>query len=481
MAATPPSYHQIVSPTLRIPDDPAVSIPVGILACQRDPLLRSLHTTVVSATEHQPPPPPAANKGKKAVLAPELPAGPLLAVLLHDTVIFPEGGGQPTDTGSLSAAGRDWAVVQCKRHAAHAVHYVRVPEGTAASDALRVFAPGAPVSVSVDWERRYDHMTLHTAQHLLSALLETRLQLPTLSWSLTGYPAPCYVEVPRSMTPEEIASVQDAANRLVFEGRRVHVEVQEMESKDTAAAGRASGRGLPGDYTGGVHRVIVIDGVDRNPCCGTHLPSLHNLQLFLLPHTDALARTTTRLHFLAGPRLPAHLAATHARLAAAAGTLSCGLPDVPARVALGAEERRRAERRAADVERELAAALAAQLLAGAPRRHVHRADDTPGALAFLVAIAAACEREAGAAGREAAAGGYLLVLSSSPAAQSAGSVSVVCVCGSDEGQVQAVGAALRSGLGVRGGGRGARWTGKRTGVWRVGREGAVVEEALASV
>ena len=52
------------------------------------------------------------------------------------------------------------------------------------------------------------------------------------------------------------------------------------------------------------------------------LPSLHNLQLFLLPHTDALSRSTTRLYFLAGPRLIAHLAATHAQLTAAASTLT---------------------------------------------------------------------------------------------------------------------------------------------------------------
>ena len=108
-------------------------------------------------------------------------------------------------------------------------------------------------------------MTLHTSQHLLSALLETRLQLPTLSWSLTSYPQPCYVEVPRSMTQEEIAAIQNEANRLVFEGRQVHVEVQEMESKEEGDGSRAFGRGLPSDYTGGVHRVIVIDGVDRNP------------------------------------------------------------------------------------------------------------------------------------------------------------------------------------------------------------------------
>jgi misacylated tRNA(Ala) deacylase len=97
-------------------------------------------------------------------------------------------------------------------------------------------------------------MTLHTSQHLLSALLETRLQLPTLSWSLTTYPAPCYVEIPRGMTVEEISIIQEEANRLVVEGRRIHVEVEQLDPKtkkpvEKLESGRAVGKGLPEDYT----------------------------------------------------------------------------------------------------------------------------------------------------------------------------------------------------------------------------------------
>ena len=113
-------------------------------------------------------------------------------------------------------------------------------------------------------------MAMHTSQHLLSAVLETRLNLPTLSWSLTAYPSPCYVELPRSMTIEEISIAQQEANRYVLEGRKIHVEVQELnrdQEQDVPKLenGRAVGKGLPTDYTGGGKRVVVIDGVDRNP------------------------------------------------------------------------------------------------------------------------------------------------------------------------------------------------------------------------
>ena len=113
-------------------------------------------------------------------------------------------------------------------------------------------------------------MTLHTSQHLLSAVLEGRLQLPTLSWSLTAYPSPCYVEIPRSLTPEEVRSIQDEANTLVFEGRRVRIEVEELHANNVPGVarlenGRTAGKALPSDYTDGVKRTVIIDGVDRNP------------------------------------------------------------------------------------------------------------------------------------------------------------------------------------------------------------------------
>ena len=121
---------------------------------------------------------------------------------------------------------------------------------------------------------------MHTSQHLLSAVLDTR-NLPTLSWSLTAWPTPSYVEIPRAMSADEIASVQAEANRLVFEGRSVHVEVEELhdENKPDQAkleSGRNVGKALPADYTGGVKRTVVIDGVDRNPC----VPFLFTLTVY---------------------------------------------------------------------------------------------------------------------------------------------------------------------------------------------------------
>jgi len=407
-------------------------------------------------------------------------------VILHDTVLFPEGGGQPSDTGILRVGEGDrrveLEVVEVRRVGGHAVHHVR------AKDEVHL-APGDNVMTALDekgFNRRLDHMCMHTSQHLLSALLETHLELPTLSWALTTYPTPSYVELPRALTLEEIVRIQGLAHTLAYEGRAVHVEVEPLGEDNrpgvaTVASGRTVGKALPQDYTGGVKRTVVIDGVDRNPCCGTHLPSLNNLQLFLLPQTESLTRgatSTARLFFLCGPRLHAHLNSSHSVLVKTAGIMSCGAPDVPERVNQAVEERRRLDKRAEELETELAKIVASQLLADPAgtetiKRYYHRNDEPTRALGFLQSIASACLFTAEGSSRS-----YCFVLTSSPVSQTSTSVTTVLIVSPDEKLVKAVGDLLKTEMGVRGGGKGTRWSGKWTGVWKDAKEGKLVEEIL---
>ncbi|KAI9467093.1 ThrRS/AlaRS common domain-containing protein [Lactarius psammicola] len=452
-------YHRIISPTLRIPSDTSVTIPVGLLACQRDPLLRSLDTSIISASLLKPSPPSSVKKGShiKQAKVSSVPAFhyPVFQVVLHDTVLFPEGGGQPTDIGTLTSEdGRVWNVELVKRHGGVAVHYVKSAEDI--SDVPGVFVPGKRVSLELGqagFQRRLDHMSMHTSQHLLSAS-------PLLPWSLTPWPSPAYIDLPRPLTAAEVTRVQDEANRYVFEGRRVYVEVQELhagqtgiDSGDSEASSRELGRGLPSDYTGGVHRMVIIDGVDRTPCCGTHLPTLASLQLFLFRLQSLLTRTTA--------------------------VVSCGPPELPERVAVVVEESKRREKRVDDLERELAGVLGVQLAENMAQwraaggegewvKFVSRTDDSPSAQPFLQAVTLTFA--AHLSGQGGTANQYILLLVSSPSSQTSQSTTIVMVFGSEDKRVKAVGEEW---------GKGARWSGKFVGVWLANREEKIVSSLLS--
>lgn len=172
--------------------------------------------------------------------------------------------------------------------------------------------------------------------------------------------------------------------------------------------------------------------------------------------------------------------------------MSCGLPDVPERVNQVVEERKRVTRRMEDLELELAKSVASSLVAemreyfvtrpNANRylKHYHRTDDPTNALAFLQSLSSttlsAVSATAGLSGKQ-----FLFVFSSSPVSQTSNSVSSILLLSSDEKLVKGTGDLLKQKLAVRGGGKGVRWSGKWTGVWKENRENEIVDGILQEI
>ena len=67
-------------------------------------------------------------------------------------------------------------ILRVRRDGVQAVHFL--------PGSSMPFAVDAEVEVSVDWERRFDHMTQHSGQHLITAIADKTLGAPTTSWNL---------------------------------------------------------------------------------------------------------------------------------------------------------------------------------------------------------------------------------------------------------------------------------------------------------
>jgi Ser-tRNA(Ala) deacylase AlaX len=96
-------------------------------------------------------------------------------------------------------------------------------------------------------------MSIHTAQHLLSAILDTYAEgLNTLSWGFAAYPSldPPYVELPRSLTWAEAEEVEQKCNEAIERGVKIWVDVDSQQEGfvKTNAAGVRENRGIPDDY-----------------------------------------------------------------------------------------------------------------------------------------------------------------------------------------------------------------------------------------
>lgn len=140
-------------------------------------------------------------------------------------------------------------VLQVLRRNLDAIHYCDSP--------LDV---GEHVIVDIDFNGRLDKQAQHTGQHLLSGMLERELNIPTLSWSLSPSPTPCYIEIAGKITTEQTADMQAKCNEFITRNAAVKVEVK-LVGDDVALP-----NSVPSDYTGGVLRTVEIEGLDdRNP------------------------------------------------------------------------------------------------------------------------------------------------------------------------------------------------------------------------
>lgn len=349
------------------------------------------------------------------------PAGEAYHVGLENTVLYPEGGGQPADTGTI--AGR--RVLDVQWGESGAVHIV---------DGL--LEAGSAVEVAVDWERRYDLMQQHTAQHLVTAIAADELGLPTISFHLGAEYSAIEFAAAGAASPDALRELQARANEEIRAGRAVtarEVSPAEYESLDVRS------RGLPAGHAGPV-RLIEIEGLDLNTCGGTHVKSTAELQMITLGRVES---TTDgfRVHYFAGGRVLRRIEASAARDARLSGLLSCGADEFEAAVGRLQEQNRSAGKNVTRLTVELAELVAERVCGGGPA-HYHLVGGDFGGLNQL---AAAFERRAGGRVAVFTAGDKFAEL--------------FLVVG-DEGAVAELGPRVRDVVRGKGGGRGGRFQGK---------------------
>ncbi len=260
--------------------------------------------------------------------------------VLDDSILFPEGGGQPPDHGFLDSL----AVVDVQKREGEVRHYLAGPA-----------FPG-PATLRLDWDRRFDHMQQHTGQHLLTAVAQARHGWATAAFHLGGEVADIELDTPR-ISADALAALEAEVAAEIRLARPV--TCRRVAPEDLPGLGVRS-RGLPEGFQGDV-RLVEIQGLDLNTCGGTHVRSTAELECLCLLGTETL-RGGTRVFFVAGGRARRRMAAHEQRNAALRTLL--GAPDqgLGEAVAARLEQQRGLEKRVRLLEEELAD-LAASALA----------------------------------------------------------------------------------------------------------------------
>ena len=205
-------------------------------------------------------------------------------VQLTRTVFYPHGGGQAGDRGELVLDhGRSVAVADTRKgeQPGDVVHVL----GDAAD--LAAFAAGAKVRARIDVGRRRAHMRFHTATHLLCALIPH----PVDGCSITSE----YARLDFHMTdPLDKAAIEAGLDRLVAEAHPVS-QRWITDAELDANPGLVRSMSVQPPRGSGRVRLLEIEGVDLQPCGGTHVSNTSEIGALVVKKIEKKSASTRRV------------------------------------------------------------------------------------------------------------------------------------------------------------------------------------------
>ncbi|KAM0837786.1 hypothetical protein ACQ4PT_061412 [Festuca glaucescens] len=197
------------------------------------------------------------------------------AVVLDATVFHPQGGGQPADTGVISAGGARFIVEDVRLKDGAVFHYGRFED--AAGDGWRTeLSEGQSVTLEIDEERRSLNSRLHSAGHLLDSCM-TNLGLhlePGKGYHFPDGPSVEYKGViPADQLQDKKIELEKKANELVSKGAKVLVSVFPYDE-----AAKLCGGALPSYISqDSTPRIVKFGDYPGCPCGGTHVADVADI------------------------------------------------------------------------------------------------------------------------------------------------------------------------------------------------------------
>lgn len=185
-------------------------------------------------------------------------------IVLDKTAFYPASGGQPNDTGTMALGDKVFKVVySCKI----------AQNGTVISHEVESqdLKPGDRVKCKIDWDRRYKLMRMHTAAHIISAIIHNETGAMISGNQLGLEQSRIDFSVPE-FDRERLKSYEEKANDIVRQAIKITFETKSRSEalKDPHITKLAKGLDhLPPDIK--EFRIVKIGDFDVQADGGTHV------------------------------------------------------------------------------------------------------------------------------------------------------------------------------------------------------------------
>lgn len=200
------------------------------------------------------------------------------AIILDESAFYPEGGGQPSDVGTLG----DAKVTEVHEKDGELLHYT--------DKALEV---GAKVEGKIDWARRFDLMQQHSGEHMVSGLIHEAYGYDNVGFHMGS--DTITIDLNGPLDEAQLAEIERKTNQKIWEDTQIKIiypTAEELEKIDYRSKKELTGQ----------VRIVEFPGVDICACCGTHVTHTGEIGMVKLLSVEKF-REGVRIEMICGKRV----------------------------------------------------------------------------------------------------------------------------------------------------------------------------------
>lgn len=205
-------------------------------------------------------------------------------IILKDTIFYPNSGGQPNDTGTITKSDNTYNVLFVGKFEGEVSHEVD-KEG---------LKPGDEVTLVIDWPRRYKHMRYHTAAHVVSQIIEKHTGAKITGNQLTLEKG----RIDFNLENYDVEKLKDyiaEANMRIKEGHKVKKYFLPREEALARPELFSLKNALPPNVE--ELRIVEIENFDITACGGTHVENINEIGTITFLKGENKGKNNRRLYF----------------------------------------------------------------------------------------------------------------------------------------------------------------------------------------
>ncbi|MBR4454800.1 MAG: alanyl-tRNA editing protein [Solobacterium sp.] len=207
-------------------------------------------------------------------------------VILSETAFYPEGGGQPGDTGILNGI----PVTDTRKKNGTVIHLTDSP-----------LQENTPVHGKINWERRFDHMQQHSGEHIFSGLIHHFFGYENIGFHLGDETVT--LDFSGTLSREDLSMIELRANEIIWSD--IETEITFPSEEELASLSYRSKKELHG-----MVRIVTFPGADRCACCGTHVRRSGEIGLIKVLSSQN-RKSGTRTEIVCGKRALKYICAVY--------------------------------------------------------------------------------------------------------------------------------------------------------------------------